>query len=52
MGIPIDGPANVFRDNDDAVVINSSRPESTLKKKHAAIASGGCWGLRCLQRGR
>jgi hypothetical protein len=37
LGIPVDGPANVFCDN-DAVVKNSSRPESTLKKKHNAIA--------------
>ncbi len=37
FGIPIDGPANVYCDN-NSVVINSSRPESTLKRKHNAIA--------------
>jgi hypothetical protein len=37
MGIEVDGPTNVFCDN-DSVVTNSTRPESTLKKKHNAIA--------------
>lgn len=37
FGIPIDGPANVFCDN-EAVVKNATVPESTLKKKHNAIA--------------
>ncbi len=37
FGIPIDGPTNVYCDN-NSVVINSSKPESTLKKKHNAIA--------------
>ena len=36
MRVPIEGPCNVFRDN-NAVVINSKNPESMLKKKHAAI---------------
>ena len=36
MGVPIEGPCNVFCDN-NAVVINSKNPESMLKKKHAAI---------------
>jgi hypothetical protein len=36
MGIPIDGPTNVFCDN-QAVVQNTTAPESTLKKKHTAI---------------
>jgi hypothetical protein len=36
MGIPLDGPANVFCDN-EAVVNNTSKAESTLKKKHVAI---------------
>ena len=36
MGIPIDGPTNMFCDN-AAVVRNSTMPESTLKKKHVAI---------------
>jgi hypothetical protein len=36
MGIPIRGPANVFCDN-ECVVKSSTRPESTLKKKHIFI---------------
>ena len=36
MGIPIDGPTNMFCDN-KAVVRNSTMPESTLKKKYVAI---------------
>ena len=36
MGVPIEGPCNVFCDN-NAVVINSKNLESMLKKKHAAI---------------
>ena len=36
MGIPIDGPTNMFCDN-EAVDRNSTMPESTLKKKHVAI---------------
>ena len=36
MGVPIEGPCNVFCDN-NAVVINSKYPESMLKKKHTAI---------------
>jgi hypothetical protein len=35
--ILIDGPANVYCDN-SGVVVNASQPESTLKKKHNAIA--------------
>jgi len=41
MGIPIDGAADVFCDN-ESVVKNSSRPESVLKKKHNAIAYHRC----------
>lgn len=37
MGVPIDGPTDVFCDN-DAVVKNTTMPESSLKKKHQAIA--------------
>jgi hypothetical protein len=37
FGVPIDGPANVFCDN-KSVVTNCTVPESTLKKKHNAIA--------------
>lgn len=36
MGVALDGPANVFCDN-QSVVTNSSTPESTLKKKHISI---------------
>ena len=37
FGIPIEGPCNVFCDN-EAVTNNVSLPHSTLKKKHNAIA--------------
>jgi hypothetical protein len=37
MGIPVDGSTNVFCDN-ESVFKNATRPESTLKKKHNAIA--------------
>jgi hypothetical protein len=37
MGVEIDGPTNVFCDN-ESVVISVTKPESTLKKKHNAIA--------------
>jgi hypothetical protein len=37
MGIPIDGPANLFCDN-QSVFKNCASLESTLKKKHIAIA--------------
>ena len=36
MSAPIKGPTNVYCDN-EAVVINSSLAESTLKKKHLSI---------------
>jgi Reverse transcriptase (RNA-dependent DNA polymerase) len=36
MGVALDGPANVFCDN-NSVVTNSTVPESTLKKKHVSI---------------
>lgn len=36
FGIPIEGPARVYGDN-NAVILNSSSPESTLKKKHHSI---------------
>ena len=42
MCIPIDGPTNIFCDN-EAVVRNSTMPESTFKKKYDAI----CY--HCLQ---
>ena len=37
MGIKVDGSTNVFYDN-ESVVKNTTRPKSTLKKKHNAIA--------------
>jgi hypothetical protein len=37
FGIEIDGPADIFCDN-EAVVRNCSTPESVLKKKHHSIA--------------
>jgi len=37
MGIPIDGPTNMFCDN-QGVVKNVTCPESVLKKKHASIS--------------
>ena len=36
FGIPIEGPTNVFSDN-EAVYKNVSNPTSTLAKKHNAI---------------
>ena len=55
MGVPLTGPTYVYGDN-MSVIYNTSRPESTLKKKsnsicyHAvreAIASGECLTLYC-----
>lgn len=37
FGIPLEGPTNVFCDN-EAVTKNATIPESTLKKKHNLIA--------------
>ena len=37
FGIPIEGPTNVYCDN-QSVVTNTTQPESTLKKKHNSIA--------------
>ena len=36
MGIPLDGPTHVKADN-QSVIVNSTRPESTLKKKSNSI---------------
>lgn len=36
MGVPLEGPANIFVDN-KSVATSASVPESTLKKKHNAI---------------
>ena len=41
FGVPIDGPANVYCDN-EAVYKNTVIPESTLKKKHHSIAYHRC----------
>jgi hypothetical protein len=41
FGIPIDSSTVVFCDN-EAVVQNTTRPESTLKKKHVSIAYRQC----------
>ena len=37
MGIAVAGPTNILCDN-ESVVKNATRPESTLKKKHVAVA--------------
>jgi hypothetical protein len=37
MGVALDGPANGFVDN-EGVVLNSTIPSSTLKKKHNSVA--------------
>ena len=37
FGIPIEGPTSIFCDN-EAVTLNSTHPESTLKRKHTSIA--------------
>ena len=37
MGVMVDGPTNIYCDN-EAVTKNCSIPESTLKKKHHSIA--------------
>jgi hypothetical protein len=36
FGVPVEGPANVYCDN-QSVVHNATTPESTLSKKHNAI---------------
>ena len=41
FGVPLDGPANVFCDN-EAVYKNTAIPESTLRKKHHSIAHHKC----------
>jgi hypothetical protein len=37
FGIPLQGPTNVYCDN-QSVVTNASKPESTLRRKHNSIA--------------
>ena len=55
MGVPLTGPTYIYGDN-MSVIYNTSRPESTLKKKsnsicyHAvreAVASGECLTTHC-----
>ena len=41
FGVPIDGPANIFCDN-QAVYSNTVEPDSTLKKRHHSIAYHRC----------
>jgi Reverse transcriptase (RNA-dependent DNA polymerase) len=41
FGVPIEGPTNIFCDN-EAVYKNTSMPESVLKKKHHSIAYHRC----------
>ena len=41
FGIPVDGPASVFCDN-EAVYKNTVMPESVLRKKHHSIAYHCC----------
>jgi hypothetical protein len=41
LGVPMEGATHVFCNN-ESVVKNSSRPESTLKKCHNAIAYHRC----------
>ena len=41
FGVPIEGPTNMFCDN-EAVYKNATMPESTLKKKHHSIAYHRC----------
>lgn len=41
FGVPIDGPCNVFCDN-NGVVLNTTIPDSKLTKKHAAINYHRC----------
>ena len=41
FGIPIEGPTNIFCDN-GAVCVNTTKPESTLSKKHHSISYHRC----------
>ena len=41
FGVPLEGPTNVFCDN-EAVFKNASQPDSTLKKKHTSICYHRC----------
>lgn len=46
FGIPIDGPADVFCDN-QGVVNNTTMPQSTLSKKHNAVNYHACREAAC-----
>ena len=41
FGVPIEGPTNIFCDN-EAVYKNTSIPESVLRKKHHSISYHRC----------
>ena len=41
LGVPLDGPANFFGDN-ETVMKSASNPEATLKKKNVSIAYHKC----------
>ena len=41
FGVPIEGPTNIFCDN-EAVYKNTSIPESVLRKKHHSISYHQC----------
>ena len=41
MGVPLEGPSYVYGDN-MSVIYNTSKPESTLKKKAHAICYHAC----------
>ena len=46
MGVPFDGPSYIYGDN-MSVVNNTSKPESTLKKKSNSICNHFCEGGCC-----
>ena len=41
LGVTLDGPTNLFCDN-NSVVLNTTTPESTLSKRHNSIAYHRC----------
>ena len=56
FGVPLEGPMNVFCDN-EAVFKNVSQPDLTLKKKHTSICYHrcrevvACWMIRVAKEG-
>ena len=56
FSVPLEGPTNVFCDN-EAVFKNVSQPDSTLKKKHMSICyhrcreAVACWTIRVAKEG-